>query len=170
MELFRIAYPYQAQPMRRSGRTGVCLTRLPHNQSKLIHSQTFLPNQQQSANHSANLPREKSIRSKITIDKSVLADTFRLEHCSHAGVRPWSQGIALIGTAPESPKSLAPRQFSASGLHQINIQRLRAKVAIPGQQSSRSAIVPDRIAIGTTPGTIAGVEAFGNLLRPAYSY
>jgi hypothetical protein len=45
---------------------------------------------------------------------------------------PWLLRIALVGTAPESPKILAPQQFLTRGLHQIDIQLLWTEVAVPG--------------------------------------
>jgi hypothetical protein len=111
----------------------VRFARLLDNHSKIVKTQTFLSDEQQRANHPANLPREKSVRSKITKDTRILATTFSLKHRAHARMRSRLQRVTLIGTTPESAEVLAPRQYLAGALHQINIQRLRAKVTISGQ-------------------------------------
>src|SRR5947209_17798585 len=105
--------------MRWGRRARVRLLCTLHNRSELVEAETLLPHQQQCAYYPANHARQKSVRSKIAIDKffSFLTDATRLYYSPNTGI--WSSfvRIRLVGTTTKGPKVLASQQRLASLMH-----------------------------------------------------
>src|SRR5947209_16596124 len=79
--LFRIVNPHQTQPVWRGRWTRVRLICILYDSSKLSQAETPLPYQQQCSDDSANHPCKKSVRSKITIDESLILSNLPLTAC-----------------------------------------------------------------------------------------
>src|SRR5438874_12598127 len=94
-----------------------------HNRAELIEAETLLPHQQQRANYSTNHPRQKSVRSKITIDKffSFLTGATCLYYSPNTGMRSKLVWIRLRTTS-KGPKVLASQQRLTCLVHQVHVQ------------------------------------------------
>src|SRR5712691_1727136 len=141
-----------------------------HNSDKFIETQPSLPYEQQRSNNPAYHPREKGVRSKITIDKCILTPATRLKHRTNTGMRPRFQRIRLIRTASKGSKILAPQQKLACLIHQVKCQRLRPMVTIPCSQRRWRNVVPDRITIRATFCAVTRMKVMRDFLYPLHSH